>query len=157
HGACPTCDGLGVRSRIDPSRVVPDPTRTLRQGAIAAFGRRGSLATASEVDRVVRALGVDPDAPWQDLPGDDRERVLRGTSSGKRKRGSVEYEGIVTRLERMLENGDFDEDEDELEDGAIGPEDLGRFVHTQTCETCGGSRLRSEALAVRVGGRDIAE
>jgi excinuclease ABC subunit A len=157
HGACPTCDGLGVRSRIDPSRIVPDPTRTLRQGAIAAFGRRGSLATASEVDRVVKALGVDPDRPWHDLPEEDRERILRGGAAGKRKKGG-DYEGIVTRLERLLENGDAEEAaEDELEDGAIGPEDLGRFVHTQICETCEGSRLRSEALAVRLGGTDIAE
>jgi len=53
HGACPSCDGLGVRSAIDPARVIPDETRTLREGAVAAFGRRGSLATATEVSRVV--------------------------------------------------------------------------------------------------------
>src|SRR6185436_19441930 len=61
HGACPTCDGLGVRSAIDESRVVPDPSRSLREGAVAAFGRRGSVATAAEVAKVVEVLGVDPD------------------------------------------------------------------------------------------------
>src|ERR1700710_622809 len=61
HGACPSCDGLGVRSAIHVGRIIPDEGRSLREGAIAAFGRRGSVATATEVARVVEALGVDPD------------------------------------------------------------------------------------------------
>jgi excinuclease ABC subunit A len=160
HGACPTCDGLGTRSRIDPERVVPDSRRTLREGAIAAFGRRGSVATATEVDRAVKALGIDPDTPWQDLPEEQRNALLHGTSaSDKRKKKAVPYDGIIPRLERMLETGEPEtSDEDgELIDGSIGPEDLGRFVVTQTCESCGGSRLRSEALAVKIAGKDIAE
>ncbi len=161
HGACPSCDGLGTRSRIDPERVVPDSRRTLREGAIAAFGRRGSVATATEVDRVVKSLGVDPDTAWHEIPDDVRAAILRGTgaSDRKRKKGPT-YDGIIPRLERMLETGEADSsegDDGEIADGSIGPEDLGRFVVTQTCETCGGSRLRSEALAVKIAGTDIAQ
>ena len=161
HGACPTCDGLGTRSRIDPERVVPDPRRTLREGAVAAFGRRGSIATATEVDRAVKSLGVNPDVAFQEIPEEQRQALLYGTSTQerKKKRGGSAYEGVIPRLERMLETGEAEatDDDEEMSDGSIGPEDLGRFVVTQTCETCGGSRLRSEALAVKIAGKDIAE
>ncbi|MFZ5889820.1 MAG: excinuclease ABC subunit UvrA [Myxococcota bacterium] len=159
HGACPVCDGLGVRSAIDVARVVPDPTRPLREGAIAAFGRRGSVATATEVARVVDALGVDPDVAFQDLPEDAKNAILYGTAEYplKRRGRAREYEGVVPRLTRMLETNELPEGEDEPEDGAIGPEDLGRFVVTQTCEACDGVRLRPEALSVRIGGKNIGE
>jgi excinuclease ABC subunit A len=160
HGACPGCDGLGVRSAIDPARVVPDDSRTLREGAIAAFGRRGSVATASEVSNLVQLLGVDPDVPWRELSEAQQTAILWGqTGSGKgRRRRETSYDGIIPRLEQMLESGQIEEGADhEADDGAIGPEDLGRFIVTQTCETCGGRRLRPEALAVRLGDKDIAE
>jgi excinuclease ABC subunit A len=159
HGACPTCDGLGTRSRIDPERVVPDSRRTLREGAIAAFGRRGSVATATEVDRAVRSIGIPADAAWQDIPEELRNAVLHGTTAAdRRKKKLAAYEGIIPRLERMLETGEAEsEDDGEIADGSIGPEDLGRFVVTQTCETCGGGRLRTEALAVKIATKDIAE
>ncbi len=159
HGACPACDGLGVRSAIDVARVVPDGSRSLREGAIAAFGRRGSVATATEVASVVDALGVNPDIPFTDLPEDVRRAILFGTTDAPiKRRGRVrEYDGVVPRLTRMLETGELPDGEDELEDGAIGPEDVGRFVVTQTCEACSGVRLRPEALSVRIGGKNIGE
>src|SRR6185295_11167665 len=130
HGACPTCDGLGVRSTVDVSRVVPDPGRSLREGAVLAFGRRGSVATATEVARVVELLHVSADLPWQDLPEEQRNAILHGMQAPKgRRRSQPSYEGIITRLERMLDSGETPEGEDdEGEDGAIGAEDLGRFV-----------------------------
>ncbi|MET0793076.1 MAG: excinuclease ABC subunit UvrA [Polyangiaceae bacterium] len=161
HGACPSCDGLGVRSAIDVGRIVPDESRALREGAIAAFGRRGSVATATEVSRAVDALGVNPDTPWSELPEEQRQALLYGStpiSTGKRKHATPSYEGIVPRLQRMLDTGALEEGEDhESDDGGIGPDDLGRFIVTQTCEACHGVRLRPEALAVKLGGRTIAE
>ena len=156
HGACPTCEGLGVRSRIDPRRVVPDETRTLREGAVAAFGRRGSVATATEVAKLVKALGIDPDTSWADLTDEQQKAILYGPPRGKGRKKAAAYDGVITRLERMLETGEAEEPEEESADGAIGPEDLGRFAVTKTCEECGGRRLRSEALAVKLGGSDIA-
>jgi len=158
HGACPTCDGLGVRSTVDVGRVVPDPSRSLREGAVLAFGRRGSVATATEVARVVELLHVNPDVAWKDLPETDRDAILNGAPAPKGKRRGHGYEGIVTRLERMLEAGEPDAvDEDEGDDGAIGADDVGRFVVTRTCPACNGVRLRPEALAVRVAAKTIAE
>jgi len=160
HGACPVCNGLGVRETIDPGRVVPDPTRTLREGAVAAFGRRGSLATAHEVSRAVKALGLDPDVAFEALPEPQRQALFYGSEVLPRRRKNAQsYEGIVVRLERMLETGEPEEreDADDDEDGAIGPEDLGRFIVTQTCQACGGRRLRPEALAVKLGGLDISQ
>jgi excinuclease ABC subunit A len=159
HGACPTCDGLGVRSTVDVSRVVPDPGRSLREGAVLAFGRRGSVATATEVNRVVELLHVSPDLPWKDLPEEQRNAILNGAPAPKgKKRGQGAYEGIIPRLERMLDSGETPESEDEDgDDGAMGAEDLGRFVVTRTCPACNGVRLRPEALAVRVADKTIAD
>jgi len=160
HGACPACDGLGLRSAVDVSRVVPDPARSLREGAVLAFGRRGSVATAAEVADLVDKLGVNPDTPWGELPEAQREAILYGKEAGKaKKRGKeAQYDGIVPRLERMLDAGEVDDrSEDEIQEGALGIEDLGRFVVTKTCEACGGVRLRPEALSVRLGGKNIAE
>ena len=163
HGACPSCDGLGVRSAIDVGRIIPDESRALREGAIAAFGRRGSVATATEVSRAVEILGINPDTPWSELPEAQRHTLLYGSapSAGtgrSRKNSTPAYEGIVPRLQHMLDTGALAEGEDaESDDGAIGPDDLGRFIVTQTCEACGGVRLRPEALAVKLGGRTIAE
>ena len=165
HGACPSCGGLGVRTRVDPSRVVPDDTRTLREGAILAWGRRGSLSLATETDRAVAALAVDPDIAWKDLPAATREALLQGTppaeASGRRRsRRAKSYEGIVPRLERLLEGGPGStsaEDDDEPEDDGGAETEVGRFVITLRCEHCRGLRLRPEALAVRLGDRNIAE
>ncbi len=158
HGACQSCGGLGVRTRVDPGRVVGDENKTLREGAIAAWGRRGSLALAAETDRAVQALGVDPDVKWKDLPGAQREALLHADPTSGRRKKKGGYEGIITRLERMLDGDDTAaiDDDEEPEDG-IGDAEIGRFVITLRCEDCKGQRLRPEALAVKLGGRNIAE
>src|SRR6476661_4708459 len=78
HGACPACDGIGSRTKIDPTRVVPDPTRSLREGAVLAWGRRASPALAAEVARAVQVLGLNADKPWSDLPEASRQVILYG-------------------------------------------------------------------------------
>src|SRR5205823_752500 len=83
HGACPACDGIGARMRIDPERVVPDPRKTLREGAIVAWGRRGSLALATENERAVQTLGVDPDLAFAKLPDAIRTQLLHGGAEGQ--------------------------------------------------------------------------
>jgi excinuclease ABC subunit A len=162
HGACPACDGIGERTRIDPERVVPDPRRTLREGAVLAWGRRGTLALATETERAVRLLGVSADMAWSKLPEAQRHAILHGVdgASSKSRKKSEAYEGILTRLERRLSAGDVgsadseDEGEDDL---GVASDELGRFVVTRVCEACQGRRLRPEALAVRLGERNIAE
>jgi excinuclease ABC subunit A len=170
HGACPACDGLGARTVVDPERVVPDTTRTLREGAVFAWGRRASVALATELSRAVEALGVSPDVPWSKLPDEEKRAILFGTQSGpsgdkdkKAKRGTKRkpYEGIVTRLEQRLAAGPEREDEadgdPDTDEGAIGDDEIGRFLISRTCDACKGRRLRPEALAVKLGGNDIAD
>ena len=157
HGACPACGGLGERSRIDPSRVVPDDSLCLREGAVAAWGQRGSVALAAEVAKAVHALRADPDLPFRDLPQAHRDAILNGTPAGRRKNP---YHGIVPRLERRLDgneplNGE-EADEPDIDEGAVADDELARFVVTSTCEACEGRRLCPEALAVHVAGRSIA-
>jgi len=160
HGACPSCGGLGSRTRIDPVRCVPDDRRTLREGAIVAWGERGSLSLATEVARAVKALGVDPDLPFSELPESMRHALLFGAPrAGRRKEA---YEGVVPKLERLLEGGDLpgddsDLDADDIEDAGSVEDNLTRFVVTTTCDQCGGKRLRSEALAVKFAGSNMAE
>src|SRR5579859_7627677 len=84
HGACPTCDGLGARDVVDPERCIGDPRHTLREGVVLAWGRRGSVALASELSAAVTALGVNPDAPWAKLPEAQRQAMLFGGDAGAR-------------------------------------------------------------------------
>ncbi|HTJ82344.1 MAG TPA: excinuclease ABC subunit UvrA, partial [Polyangiaceae bacterium] len=149
HGACPVCDGIGHRTRIDPDRLVPDPKRSLREGAVAPWGKRGSVELAVEVDRAVRMLSVDPDVPWAKLPDATRYTLLYGLADpgagpdgdarrpsavGARKKRSKEaYEGVVPRLERALEAGDLSrplEDDEDMQ-GEDEPDDIGRYVVTR--------------------------
>ncbi len=181
HGACPSCDGLGARTAIEPRRVIGEPHRTLREGVVLAWGRRGSVALAMECARATAALSVDADVPWQQLSEAHREALLFGVdpasskkdsasasattrqSKSKKQAATTAYEGIVPRLEARLagqslttreRDGGDDAEPDETE-GAIADDELGRFSEVRTCAACGGLRLRPEALAVRLAGRDI--
>jgi excinuclease ABC subunit A len=178
HGACSACDGLGARDVVDPDRCVGDARQTLREGVLLAWGRRGSVALASELARAVETLGVAPDVPWGKLPEEQRKALLFGTGAaaaaatggpaegrtrkreGARRKG---YEGIVPRLaQRLASLGDARPDAGEEEDpdageGAVADDEIGRFLVTRTCDACKGKRLRPEALAVKLGDRDVAQ
>ncbi|MDB4939311.1 MAG: Excinuclease subunit [Labilithrix sp.] len=180
HGACPACDGLGARTVVDPERVIGDPSRTLREGVVLAWGRRGSVALATELSRAVEALGVDPDTTWTKLPEATKTALLFASTAPhdgaksddkpakSRRRGAKsakgrKYVGIVPRLEARLAEQDGggaardDADDPDEDEGAIADDELGRFLVTRTCSACKGRRLRPEALAVKLGERDIAE
>ena len=170
HGACPACAGLGARTVVDPERVIGDPKRSLREGVVLAWGRRGSVALAAELQRAVEALGVDPDSSWTKLPEAQKKLILFGDGSAteaegekpaKRSRSAKKkYVGIVPRLEARNEDDTsqpIDPDDPDEDEGAIGDEELGRFLVTRTCSSCKGRRLRPEALAVKLGERDISQ
>jgi excinuclease ABC subunit A len=173
HGACPGCDGIGSRVAIDPLRVVGDDSRSLREGVVLAWGRRASVALATELSRAVEALGVDPDVSWKKLPDAERQAILYGTSTDpgattavprarKSPRAKTKaYVGIVPRLAARLASDPAHEpvdlDDPDESEGGIGDDELGRFTTTRVCDVCSGRRLRPEALAVTLGGRDIAQ
>jgi excinuclease ABC subunit A len=163
HGACPTCDGIGFRTRIDPERLVPDDRRTLREGALVAWGRRGSVALATETSKAVHALGVDPDKPFRDLDEATKQALFFGAEGAPakgRRKAKETYEGIVVRLERMLAAGDgdvADEGDDDDDDDLAAVDDIGRYAVTRVCDVCKGKRLRAEALAVKLTDKNIAD
>ena len=164
HGACPACDGLGSRVVVDSDRAIGDPERTLREGVVLAWGRRGSVALATELARAVETLGINPDTPWQELPEPAREAILyggHGERAGKGRARRKGYLGIIPRLEERLAAGPsperIDDAEIDADEGGIGDDELGRFLATRVCDACKGRRLRPEALAVKLDGKDIAE
>jgi excinuclease ABC subunit A len=152
YGACPACHGLGVRSEVDVSTLVPDPGKTIEQGAVLPWnsgGRRLSMYAAGE-------LGVRLDVPYRSLTEGERDIVLHGepvrrqvTLSGRNGRTvqlSVNYDNAVAAVERSLRS-----------DNERTRRLVKRFVITRVCSVCHGTRLRPEALTSQLGGRNIAE
>jgi excinuclease ABC subunit A len=153
YGACPACQGLGVRSEVDEATLVPDTGKTIEAGAVLPWnsgGRRLSMYAAGE-------LGVRLDVPYTALTERERDLVLHGAPvkqevtlhSGRNERTvrlSVNYDNAVAAVERSLRS-----------DNERTREQVQRFVITRTCSVCHGTRLRPEALASRLGGRNIAE
>jgi excinuclease ABC subunit A len=153
YGACPACQGLGVRSEVDEATLVRDPDKTIQDGAVLPWnsgGRRLSMYAAGE-------LGVRLDVPYKLLTERERDIVLHGAPvqqevtlhSGRNDRTvrlSVNYDNAVAAVERSLRS-----------DNDRTRRLVQRFVITRTCSVCHGTRLRPEALASQLGGRNIAE
>jgi excinuclease ABC subunit A len=153
YGACPACHGLGVRSEVDVDTLVPDPGKTIEQGAVLPWnsgGRRLSMYAAGE-------LGVRLDVPYRSLTARERDIVLHGEpvkrqvtlSSGRSGRTvqlSVNYDNAVAAVERSLRS-----------DNERTRRLVQRFLITRVCSVCHGTRLRPEALTSQLGGRNLAE
>jgi excinuclease ABC subunit A len=159
-GMCLTCNGLGVTLEIDPSRIVPDPARSLHEGAIRLWGDLGKKRdswTYRILSSVAAVLEFDFDTPWQDLPESAREALLNGTGDEpipvayESDRHSVEInrplEGAVSIIRRRYRQT--------KSDGAR--RFYTSFMSPQTCPDCGGGRLRPEAMSTTVGGLTIGE
>ncbi len=138
RGWCPACRGLGVRAAVDPALLPVEEELSVKAGALPALGIDGELHRAFVRDAKARA-GVDVNAPWRDLPAAARRRLLHGG------RG---FAGAAERLEAWLEGAAQD---------LVAVDWFGRYATHRPCATCGGSRLRPEARAVRVGGRSLPE
>jgi excinuclease ABC subunit A len=156
HGACPACDGLGTKLAVDPGRVVPDPSKSLADGAIAPWEGRNGVFFQQTLRALQKHLGLDLQVPWRDLPQGVREAVLHGTADAvdfafeaknSAYRFRKPFEGVIPRLERRVREA---KDQDDLED-------LAPFLEARPCPDCGGARLRPESRAVTVGGRTVHE
>lgn len=152
YGACPACHGLGFRQEIDPSLVV-DPEKSVRGGAFDYVGPYFQKT----IERLVTKLGGSINVPFKDLPERIRDAVLYGTTQKYRfdyysenSSFSVykEFEGIIPWLNRRYRETESEDVKEWIER---------EFMIKLTCERCKGKRLREEALAVKVGGLDIAE
>ncbi|HWA80158.1 MAG TPA: excinuclease ABC subunit UvrA [Acetobacteraceae bacterium] len=157
HGACPACDGLGTESFFDPELVVPDERLSLSQGAIAPWAGAQSPYYDQTLQSLARFLKIGMKTAWEDLPEKARRAILFGTGdepvSVTYKDGVRAYtvrkpfEGVIRNLERRFAETD----------SAWVREELSRYQAEKPCATCNGARLKPEALAVKVGGRSIAE
>lgn len=138
HGACPACEGLGQTRQVDPDRIVSNPSLPFSKGGIALFRPGGSFVHPALDAKGFRALGArrgfTTGSSWGDLGEDARHAVLFGEGP---------YPGLVPVLERLAREGD---------DVWAAP-----YLTDLPCKDCGGTRLRPEARAVRVGGRGIHE
>ncbi len=156
-GACPTCDGLGVRMSIDPQLVVPDPAKRTDAGAIAPWMGTSSQIAAQSLDAVCRHFGTDARLPWRALPEAAKQAILYGTGKtpirlviedGTRHyETNRPFEGVIPNLERRFRETD----------SAWIREEISKYQTSSPCEACGGDRLKPEALAVKIAGRNIAE
>src|SRR5262245_29847993 len=158
HGACERCTGLGSMMEIDPELVVPDPSLSIGEGALAPW----SNSSSSYYDQITQALAekyrIDLEAPWSELDADDRELFLYGTDGervevsyrnryGRRRSYATRYEGIIPNLERRYRETDSEWTREKIEE----------FMSLVPCPACKGSRLRPESRAVLVGGLPIHE
>jgi len=150
YGACPTCDGLGTRLELDEDLIVPDKTLSLRDGAIAPWrrlGRRMTIRYNRRLREFSELFGVRNGTPFEKIPEEQRRILLYGTTPEDEKRYHAWFEGVIPSLMHR-----FEVTESEFVKGRI----LG-YMTELPCPSCGGKRLRPEALSVRVGGRNIHE
>ncbi|SCL15632.1 excinuclease ABC subunit A [Micromonospora nigra] len=158
YGACPECTGLGTRKEVDPELVVPDPERTLREGAIQPWSTGHNLEYFL---RLLEALGesehFDIDTPWRALPARAQKTILHGSGDqvhvryrnkyGRERSYYTGFEGVVQWIERRHSDTESEWSRDKYEG----------YMRDVPCAACGGARLKPEVLAVTLAGRSIAE
>lgn len=156
HGACTRCDGLGSRLEIDPDLVVPNSGLSVNEGAIVPWSNSSSEYYASILQGLSEKYGVDLDAPWRELPEEHKKLLLYGADGervyvsytnryGRKRQYMADFEGVVGYLERRYAETDSEYQREKIEE----------FMSQIPCPQCGGARLRPEALAVTVGGKNI--
>jgi len=158
HGACPTCTGIGFQLRVDGDLVVPDPSLSLREGAIAAWSR-SQFFYPELLESVSKFFGIDMDKPWSKLPKAQQNVLLNGTGEKKIRFGyknqygharwyEAPFEGVIANLQRRYQETQSDHLKAELES---------RYMADKPCPACKGRRLKPESLAVTVAAQNIAE
>ena len=158
-GACPDCQGLGVRRKVDPGLIVPDPSKSFNDGAVATLDGASAFWYGQMIETVAQAYGVDLDAPWSELPKEHRRLLLFGTGGRehdfrlKGKSGASAYrfrsdfEGIIPNLERRYKKTESEWIREWIES----------YMAETPCPACKGRRLKPAALATRVGPHNIAD
>ena len=157
-GACPDCDGLGMKLEVDEDLVVPDRTKTLAEGALAPWNSAGSKWYPNMLKQVCDAEGIDMDVPFNKLPKKQQNFVLYGSKTqsfhfvlqsdfGGIRDVDGPFEGVVNNVERRYHNTSSDFTRD----------NLNQYMTELTCQTCHGYRLNRQALAVKVGKNNIAQ
>ena len=155
-GACPTCDGLGATKEVDGALLLADPSLTLLEGVIIPWGEPGGHLRRSVLPGLAEAYQFDPRTPWRDLPADTRDAVLHGSKGMKirfpyragKMSGHYEdyWEGVVANVQRRYRETT----------STLVREQLERYMSSQRCADCDGSRLNAFARSVRIAGLPIS-
>ncbi len=155
-GMCTECSGLGTRAEMDPDLIVPDKTRTIREGAVEVWASgvsRGEGWTADLVDTLSKAFGIDLDTPWKDLPKKQQEVVLYGNAGREltmkwgEARWKMEWEGLVNKLWKSFNSTSSE----------AMKQYYMKFLSDKPCPACSGERLKPESRAVKVHGQSLVE
>lgn len=159
YGACPECLGLGFKQTVDPDLICPDKTKTLREGAIHASGWMldSNSTNMMYVTALAKHYGFSLDVPVKDLPKSAYDILMYGNNGEKISLNysthsfsgsyNMTWEGFVNSLQRRYNNTSSEGVKYDIE----------RYMTTCPCPVCQGKRLKKEALAVYVGGKNIAE
>jgi len=150
YGACKSCDGLGTILEFDPDLIVPDKTVSLENGAIDAWrkgGKRMNIFYNRLIKRFCRKIGTSKAVPYSEIPKDLQRVLMYGTTEADRKKYGLSFEGVIPNLTRRWKNTTSDYVKARLHS----------YLSEQSCQDCGGARLRPEAIAVTVGGKNICE
>lgn len=151
HGACPTCDGLGMKMNMDEELVVPDPSKSIAEGAIEPWSKNFAPFYMQALTAVAEHFGFDINTPWEKLDQKWRDIVLYGSgkeivpityeSKNDSKWNSRKpFEGVINNLERRL----LETDSNSVR------EDLSKYQNSHPCDACDGYRLKPESLAVKI-------
>lgn len=157
-GACPDCDGLGVKLEVDMDLVIPDQSKTLRQGALIPWNPISSQYYPQMLEQACLSFGIDMDTPFEDLPKEHQDIILNGSNGenfhfhyendfGGVRDVEVPFEGIINNINRRYAetNSDFTRDQMRL------------YMTELTCQTCHGYRLNPQALSVQVNDTNIGQ
>ena len=154
-GACPQCEGIGERSVFDEDAVIPDKSKSIREGAVKVWEQYDNFHFYNILNALSAKYNIDLNAPWDKLPQKHKDIILHGveeplelfTFKGEKK---VFYEkqfnGVFGELQQMLSSGIISE-----------IETAKKYMTFQPCEMCGGTRLKKESLSVKINGLNIAE
>ena len=156
-GACPACSGLGSEQKVDAELVVPDPTLSLKKGAVAPWAKSTSPYYMQTLQALAKHYKFRVETPFADLPKPARDAILFGSGEAAIKFSyddglraydvTKPFEGVVKNLERRYLETESD----------WAREEIGRFMSATPCAVCKGYRLKPEALAVKIDGRHIGQ
>ena len=156
-GACPRCDGLGNKMVIDPDLVVPDPSLSIRQGAILPWQKKTSIYFFQMLDAIAEQFNFKLGTPFKKLPQKTQDILLYGAGDqpvkyfydkdNRRKTYTGTYDGVIPDLERRYHETDSSSMRDEF----------AKYMRALPCPACQGARLRKEAVSVKVGDKNIID
>lgn len=150
YGACRSCDGLGTILEFDPDLIVPDKNVSLENGAIEAWrkgGKRMNIYYNRLVKKFCRNFGISKEVPFAKIGVRVRKILLYGTTEDDEKKYGAGFEGVIPNLNRRWETTTSE----------FVKNRLLNYLSEQSCQSCGGTRLRKEAVAVTVGGKSVSD